>query len=47
MSFLEELAKKGLIQESQIAQIKSRAGEKYSGEIEDALTEFGVDIDEA
>ncbi len=47
MSFLEELAKKGLIQESQIAQIKSRADEKYSGEIEDALTEFGVDIDEA
>lgn len=47
MSFLEELAKKGLIQESQIAQIKSRADEKYSGEIEDALTEFGVDTDEA
>ena len=47
MSFLEELAKKGLIQESQIAQIKSRADEKYSGEIEDALIEFGVDIDEA
>jgi type IV pilus assembly protein PilB len=47
MSFLEELAKKGLIQESQIAQIKSRADEKYSGETEDALAEFGVDIDEA
>ncbi|MES2416469.1 MAG: GspE/PulE family protein [Patescibacteria group bacterium] len=47
MSFLEELAKKGLIQESQIAQIKSKADEKYAGEIEDALPDFGVDLDEA
>ncbi|MCX6757394.1 MAG: GspE/PulE family protein [Candidatus Nomurabacteria bacterium] len=42
MSFLEELAKKGVIEESQIGEIKNRADEKYEGSIDDALSEFGV-----
>src|SRR3989338_3840257 len=35
MSFLEELAKKGVIKESQIGEIKSRATEKYNGYIDE------------
>src|SRR3990167_9437508 len=42
MSFLEELAKKGVIKESQIGEIKSRATEKYNGDIDEALLESGV-----
>src|SRR3989338_5003291 len=42
MSFLEELAKEGLIEKSQIGEIKSRAKEKYGGEIDQALIESGV-----
>lgn len=47
MSFLEELAKQGLINESQIGEIKGKAEEKYSGDIDDALDEFGVNKDKA
>ncbi len=42
MSFLEELAKKGVIEKSQIGEIKSRAEEKYNGDISDSLIEAGV-----
>lgn len=42
MSFLEELVKRGLIRESQIVEIKNRAKEKYNGDIDLALVEFGV-----
>ncbi len=42
MSFLEELVKRGLIRESQIVEIKNRAKEKYAGDIDLALVEFGV-----
>ncbi len=37
MSLLEELAKKGLIKESQIDEIRSRAKEKYDGDIDDVF----------
>ena len=42
MSFLEELAKKGVINESQIGEIKTRAKEEYNGDIDKALIESGV-----
>ena len=42
MSFLEELSKKGVINESQIGEIKNRAKEKYNGNIDEALIESGV-----
>lgn len=45
MSFLEELAKEGIIDKSQIGDIKNRAGEKYEGNIDQALIESGVTED--
>lgn len=45
MSFLEELVKKGGINESQIGEIKARAKEKYDGNIDEALLEAGVSED--
>ena len=45
MSFLEELARVGLIQRNQIDEIKNRAAEKYGGDVEDALVETGVSED--
>ena len=42
MSFLEELAKRGAISESQIGEIKSRAKQDYNGDIDKALIESGV-----
>lgn len=42
MSFLEELKKEGLIKESQIGEIKSRASEKHEGDIDEALIESGI-----
>ncbi|MEK9182456.1 MAG: GspE/PulE family protein, partial [Patescibacteria group bacterium] len=42
MSFLEELSKKGVINESQIGEIKSRATEKFGGDIDEALIEYGI-----
>ena len=46
MSFLEELVKKGIINESQIGDIKNRAKEKYEGDLEGALFEMGVKDEE-
>ncbi len=42
MSFLEALAQKALIKESQISEIKIRANEKYKGDISKVLLELGV-----
>ncbi len=42
MSFLEELAKENVIKASQIGEIKSRAQEKYAGDIDGALIESGI-----
>src|SRR4026208_920139 len=42
MSFLEELAKAGLINKSQIGEIKNRAKENFNGDIDAALLESGV-----
>ncbi|OHB06255.1 MAG: hypothetical protein A3A26_00035 [Candidatus Zambryskibacteria bacterium RIFCSPLOWO2_01_FULL_47_14] len=42
MSFLEALAKSGLINKNQIDEIKSRAAEKHGGDLEEALIELGV-----
>jgi type IV pilus assembly protein PilB len=46
MSFLEELAKKGLIKENQILEIKNLAKEHHDGDIDGALIEAGVSEDE-
>src|SRR3989344_3066899 len=45
MSFLEKLAKQGLIKESQIAEIKNLATEHHDGDIDDALIEAGIPPD--
>ncbi len=45
MSFLEELVKKGIITQNQILEIKNRAREKYNGDIDDTLVDFGVNED--
>src|SRR3989344_3424664 len=42
MSFLEELVKEGLINKNQIGEIKTRAKEKYGGDIDEALINSGV-----
>ncbi len=42
MSFLEELAKKGIISKDQIGEIKNRAGEKFNGDTTDSLMEAGI-----
>jgi type IV pilus assembly protein PilB len=42
MSFLEELAKKGIINESQIGEIKDRAKNEFNGEVDQALIESGI-----
>ena len=42
MSFLEELAKKNIIDKSQIGDIKNRAKEKYDGDLDQVLLEGGV-----
>ena len=42
MSFLEELAKQGLVNENQIGEIKNRAKNDYNGNIDDALVESGI-----
>ena len=42
MSFLEELAKKGLIKQSQIGDIKTRARDKFGGDVDDALVDSGI-----
>ncbi len=45
MSFLEELAKKNLIRESQIGEIKARAKEKFGGDVVEVLIEGGIPED--
>jgi type IV pilus assembly protein PilB len=45
MSFLEELAKRGLINGSQIGDIKSRANKEHEGDIEETLIESGIPED--
>ena len=45
MSFLEELAKKGVINESRIGEIKNLAGEQYDGDIDEALINSGIPED--
>ncbi len=42
MSLLEEFAKKGLIAETQIAEIKNLAKEKYGGNFEDVILGLGI-----
>lgn len=42
MSFLEALVKKGVIESSQIGEIKSRAKDEFNGNIEDVLLESGI-----
>ncbi|MEK7459481.1 MAG: GspE/PulE family protein [Patescibacteria group bacterium] len=42
MSFLKELVKKGLINESQIEEINNLAQEKYKGDVEEVLKEMGI-----
>ena len=46
MSFLEELVKRGTINESQIGDIKNRAIEKHEGSIDEALSEMGIEDEE-
>ncbi len=46
MSFLEELVKKGIINQSQIGEIKNRAKEKYDGNVDEVLIESGIAEDE-
>ncbi len=45
MSFLEELAKRGVIKASQIGEIKNRANDKYGGDTDEALIESGIPED--
>ncbi len=42
MTFLEDLAKKGIIDESQISLVLDRAREKHEGNVDAALLEFGM-----
>ena len=42
MSFLEELVKKGVINKSQIDEVKNLAKEKHDNNIDEALIEFGI-----
>lgn len=42
MSFLEELAKKGVINDSQIGEVKNRANEEHGGDISETLIEAGI-----
>ncbi len=42
MNFLEELVRLGVIKDTQTAQITQRANEKYAGDIDQALLEFGM-----
>jgi len=45
MSFLEELAKKGVINDTQIGEIKNRANKMHDGDVDDALIESGISED--
>ncbi|HPS21221.1 MAG TPA: GspE/PulE family protein [Candidatus Paceibacterota bacterium] len=45
MSFLEYLVQKGLIDESQLGEIKNRVNEKYKGDLDKALIDLGLPED--
>src|SRR3989344_9491243 len=45
MSFLEELVKEGIINKSQIGDIKTRANDKWGGNVDEALIESGIPED--
>lgn len=42
MNFLEELVRRGLIKNEQTAEITRRANEKFGGDLDQALVEFGL-----
>jgi len=46
MSFLEELAKKKIIEQKQIGEIKNRANEKFAGDIDEVFAEMNIPEDE-
>ena len=46
MSFLEELAKKNIINQKQIGEIKNRANEKFAGDTDEVLLEMNIPEDE-
>jgi len=46
MSLLQELAKKGLISQQQVTEVVRIANEKYSGDVDDALIDIGIDEDQ-
>jgi type IV pilus assembly protein PilB len=46
MTFLEELVKKSLINETQISEIKNLAKEKYNDDIDAVLLDGGINIDD-
>lgn len=46
MTFLEDLVKKGVIDESQVSLVLERAREMHAGNVADALVEFGMNEDE-
>src|SRR3989339_1320733 len=46
MSFLDDLAKRGLIEKDQIKDIKNLADEKYGGDVETVLYELGLSEDQ-
>ncbi len=43
MSFIEELASRGIIRENQLPEITRRADEKYGGDIDQVLLEMGLE----
>ena len=43
MNFLDELVRLGLIKDTQVAEILRRATEKYEGDLDKSLAEFGVE----
>lgn len=45
MSFLEELVKEGIINQTQIGDIKTLATEKYGGDLDQSLLDTGIDED--
>lgn len=45
MSFLEQLAKNKIIEEGQIESLRRRAEDKFGGDIDQALLEFGLEED--
>jgi type IV pilus assembly protein PilB len=46
MILLEEFVKKGLIDKSQVSEIKNIANEKYNGDVEEVLISRGMNIDD-